>query len=403
MNSLVLVMDGLHLGYLGAYGNCWIDTPEFDRLASQAFVFDQMLIDTPRLELLYRSYWQGWHAAAPAPPAERRSLVEQLNQRQVHTVLVTDDPYVGGHPLAGAFRQRIELDAPESAALADSLDETHVAACFAQLIDLLPSLPKPFWIWCHLSALGQHWDAPWDLRTRYVEEGDPDQGHSAEVPSQIVEAEEDHDAVVAAWQAYAGQVVVWDACLGALVESLDEHSLSRETLLAVTSSRGLPLGEHGRIGWCDLPLHSPLVHVPLVLRLPDGVGAACRSQALVEPADLWSTQADFFQLPGVASPSGVGLLSLVRGEDASTRDRLVVIGEPPEMGIRTPAWYLRDVPAPELFAKPDDRWEVNNVADRCRDVVEHMQDAILKYCQEMSCGTSPSRFALDDLLLHGPG
>lgn len=42
--------------------------------------------------------------------------------------------------------------------------------------------------------------------------------------------------------------------------------------------------------------------------------------------------------------------------------------------IRTPAWFLRqsDTEAPELFAKPDDHWEVNEVAARGGEVVEEL-------------------------------
>ena len=68
MNAICLVFDRLHAGYVGAYGNSWIETPSFDRLASQAFLFDRALIDSPELERLYRSYWQGWHALCPAAP-----------------------------------------------------------------------------------------------------------------------------------------------------------------------------------------------------------------------------------------------------------------------------------------------------------------------------------------------
>ena len=66
MNAICLVFDRLHAGYVGAYGNSWIDTPWLDRLASQSLLLDCALVDSPDLERLYRSYWQGWHALCPA-------------------------------------------------------------------------------------------------------------------------------------------------------------------------------------------------------------------------------------------------------------------------------------------------------------------------------------------------
>ena len=40
MNVIVVVCNSLHLGFLGAYGNAWIETPNLDRLASEGIVFD---------------------------------------------------------------------------------------------------------------------------------------------------------------------------------------------------------------------------------------------------------------------------------------------------------------------------------------------------------------------------
>ena len=72
---------------------------------------------------------------------------------------------------------------------------------------------------------------------------------------------------------------------------------------------------------------------------------------------------------------GESLMPLVRGEVESVRDRLLLSSPDAETAIRTPAWYLRQSDPPELFAKPDDRWEVNDVANRCHDVVDRLGKA----------------------------
>src|SRR5262249_41694169 len=45
MKLLVIHVSGLHLGYLGCYGNDWISTPAIDRLAAEGVVFDQHFAD----------------------------------------------------------------------------------------------------------------------------------------------------------------------------------------------------------------------------------------------------------------------------------------------------------------------------------------------------------------------
>ena len=123
------------------------------------------------------------------------------------------------------------------------------------------------------------------------------------------------------------------------------------------------------------------MQVPWLLQLPDAVGAAVRSQALVEPADLWATLLDWWGVADVPrSPTAASVLPLVRQRTAPMRSAIGSAwpAAAAERAIRTPAWYLRGGLDPELYAKPDDRWEVNNVASRCQEVVESLQDALTR-------------------------
>src|SRR5436190_801537 len=45
MKILLIQISGLHLGYLGCYGNDWISTPALDQLAVASVVFDQHYAD----------------------------------------------------------------------------------------------------------------------------------------------------------------------------------------------------------------------------------------------------------------------------------------------------------------------------------------------------------------------
>jgi hypothetical protein len=405
MNAICLVIDRLHVGHFGAYGNSWIETPALDRLAGEAFVFDQALIDTPQLEGLYRSYWRGWHALAPRQRAEERpTLAALLRDAGVTTALLSDERAVSQHALAVDFDELIEIDPPWQAQVADEIEQTHFARCFVQAIERLQSARGPLLLWCHLGGLGTTWDAPPEFRRAYWDDGDPEPLTWAEVPDRTLPRDCDPDEVLGVCQAYAGQVSLLDTCLGAMVEFLDSSPMGPETLLAVTSARGFPLGEHGRIGPCDEALYGELLHVPLLLRFPDRLGAADRSQALVEPSDLWATLLDWW---GVAqrpeTPTAASLMPIVQGQCGMLRDRLCAAGQGIQRGVRTPAWYLRRTAEPELFVKPDDRWEVNNVSTRCQEVVECLLDALAQYEQALQCGGIGDLPPLSDVLLRGLG
>lgn len=94
-------------------------------------------------------------------------------------------------------------------------------------------------------------------------------------------------------------------------------------------------------------------------------------------------------------------MRLIRQEAVSLRDRLCLTGRNGQRAIRTPAWYLRANLDPELFVKPDDRWEVNNVAVRCLDVVENLQDTLTEYELALPERRISELPPLTDVLLNG--
>ncbi len=408
MNAICLIVDRLQSGYLGAYGNTWVHTPHLDRLAAESFVFDQALVDSPRLGPLYRSLWHGWHAIRRRDPEpDRPALADLLGEAGVYNALLCDEAEVIRHGLAESFDEVTPIDPPFEPCVAASIDQTHLARGFAQMIDWLEGAPRPHLLWCHLSGLGGPWDAPIDLRESFRLEGDPPPYSGHEAPSRRLEAEFDPDELLAYCHAYAGQVAVLDTCVGALLEFLHESPLGAETLLVLMGARGFPLGEHGRVGPCDEPLHGEVVHVPLMMRLPDGQGATARTAALVEPSDLWSTLLAWWRVAPPEAPTARDLLPLVREEVDALRDRLLLIDEGFQQAIRTPAWYLRasgsieDGSEIKLYVKPDDRWEVNNVADRCHDVVDKLRRAFETAGQALQAGRATDLAPLDELLLAG--
>lgn len=402
MNVLCLIVDRLHAGYLGPYGHCGIDTPELDRLASQSLVCDQAFTDSADLAAVYASYWLGWHAAAGPPPADRPSLAQWMASAGLAPTLLTDERALVEHPLARDFAEIVAIAPSPADEPAEGVDDTHLAASFAETIAWLAAAREPFFLWCHLSALETCWDAPRDLRRRYLAEGDPEPLGVTVPPRQILQADGDPDEVFQIVQAYLGQVLTLDTCLGALAEFLDGHPLGRNTLVVLASPRSFPLGEHGRVGAVAPLLHEELVHVPWMIRWPDGQGAALRTQSLVQPADLYATLLDSV---GIALPSGGfgrSLLPLVRGEEPELfRDRVLLTDGQEGHAMRTPAWFLRQDASPQLFAKPDDRYEFNDVASRLHELLDAMQSALAVTLAAYRAGRPEDVPPLDALLREG--
>jgi arylsulfatase A-like enzyme len=410
MNALCLVIDGLRAGFLGCYGNSWVQTPAIDRLAAAGFVFDQALIDSPRLVDAYRAYWLGVHSFAPEPASPIASLPQMLGAAGVATALVTDEGSLSQNPLAATFHEIVQVPASQSRTAASS-DDTQLAAIFSAAAEWIEHAQAPFCLWVHAQGMHAAWDAPAALREQYADEDGVPIPSFVEPPQFWLPPEHDPDQLLTLRWACAAQVSLLDRCLEAFLEWFDAQLAARDTLLVLLGSRGYPLGEHGRVGMAEAgtaqtSLHEELVHVPWIVRMPDGAGASDRSQALIQPADLAGTLAEWFQLASnQLAPGCCSWLNLLRGERPAFRDRACLQADDgQERAIRTAAWHLirpAGGAARKLFAKPDDRWEANEVADRCGDVADLLEAALEEAWQASQQGQHEITTPLADVLEHG--
>jgi len=59
MKILVVVASGLHIGFVGCYGNDWVVTPNLDRLAAASVVFDPPIAANPQADAAGRRWQAG--------------------------------------------------------------------------------------------------------------------------------------------------------------------------------------------------------------------------------------------------------------------------------------------------------------------------------------------------------
>jgi arylsulfatase A-like enzyme len=354
--------------------------------------------------------------------------VAALARAGYRTICVTDDGDAAVRAQTLGFGDLLRVAYEPAARAADTVEETQLFRLFAAVGDALANAAgdnvdgggaPPFFLWAHARAMCGDWDAPYALRRRFVDEDDPDPPSEVRFEPRRLPADVDPDELLGLRAAYAGQILALDECLAALDDLLGETGLARRTVVALVGVRGYPLGEHGAFGLCDAPLHEELLHeellhVPCILRLPGNRHATVRLPQLVHHADLPPTLLDVCGLaPGASAfdPAlgGASLLPLIESERGPWRDRIchwrgdrqanteVAVTE---VAITTPAWRLRHVGERiELYVKPDDRWEVNDVASRCGDVAERLAAAMRETRDAFLRGEVPP--PLDDVLRGG--
>lgn len=383
-SAIVLIVDRLGAGYLGPYGNTWLETPGFNQLASQSLLCEQMLANSPALQATYQSYWRTGSAQAAAP-----SLPQLARAAGGRTVFVTDDEDVAQFAGAADFDE-LHLVRPEAVASkrpAAEVEETafiRLLEAATEQLEAWKQATQPQLLWIHARAMNGPWDAPLELRQQFADEDDPQPLADVAPPQEMLTKNHDPDYLLSVAHAYAGQVSVVDIGLQALLTAVEELPQRDSPLLAVTSPRGYPLGEHLRVGECDGALYGELLHVPAFIRFPQGEGALARTQELTQPAELFATIADGAGWTTEEAICKSSLLRIVRGETAMRRDIVFAAAEKTQTAtasqrlVRTAAWQLRIVNEEshgdryELYAKPDDRWEFNDVASRAEDVVQQL-------------------------------
>jgi hypothetical protein len=342
---------------------------------------------------VYHGYWTGesvWRSAT-REPSSHLSLAQFCRDCSLPMVLITDDEETASHPLSAAFDDVIRIAPEEDLQQATDWQETWLARFFATAIEHITDRKPPALVWLQAAALGRIWDSPQSLRDRYSAEDDPPAADIVEPPSQKLAGDVDPDWLLGLCHAYAGEVTVLDNCIGALLDAMAASAWS-ETLLTVTSCRGYPLGEHGNVGRAAENLNAELLHVPWFVRVPGGPKYGARYQALVQPADQYATVCDWLAPADQSAKSEPAAWytgrSLLRVEDDSSSRRKLAVARSMtgETALATRAWFVRAAASAEgeegaarkfeLYVKPDDRFEANEVSDRCLDIVDEFREVV---------------------------
>ncbi len=355
--AVVLSLDQLSRRCLGCYGHEWVETPNLDRLASRGVVFDQCF-------------------SSPAPEFELRDATMSLSER------LSGD---------GIIVQRLR-ESPTSDT--DEFSKTPFGQLVAEAEKALTKLSRdrmaPWLLWLESSGIGWPGLATSQFVELYADELDDD-----DVPSELV-------AIREIEVTYAALLTQFDHLLGGLLGTI-------ETLFGDTPPLIVVVAAHGQ-GVCEAEMRSPfagrsaelaadagsfhdeLVHVPMLVAGATSELLGSRRSELVIPTDVVATLSDWFSpTPGSDAAS---LLPLLRNEESSRHSELFFHDTEGHAAVRTkrlllvqpdaaaqlastlPVDEIADDATGWLFLKPEDVWEVNDVAEQHPEQVATLRTAL---------------------------
>ncbi len=330
--------------YAGAYAKLKpggpsdiVQTPNFDRLASEGVLFTEAYVNAPsctpcRSSLLSGQYFwrtgrgailQGaiWDENIPSYPL----LLEDAGYQIGHTAKVwspgtpRDQPY-GGDPTSfnsagrkfNGFSQYVAKSDDHEKAKSELLDE--VRGNFDAFMQTVED-GTPFCYWfgptnCHRKWIKGSGKAHWGLNP------DDLKGKLPEYLPDVPEVRQD-------FCDYLGEVQAFDAGLGVLLEELDRRGLAANTIVVVSGDHGIPGIPRGKCNLYDLG-----TQVPLVVRWPGAAPAGRVVDDFISLPDLAPT---FVEAAGLTPPevmTGRSILGMLRSDASGamdpTRDHVIV-------------------------------------------------------------------------------
>ena len=363
MKAVVLTFARLPVSMLGCYGNLRIRTPHFDRLAAESVVFEQHYAENFAPGAAAHAWETGCYEFSRAPEPRRPGLwlSEAIRKAGVASRLIVEETEET-FPLP-------ELDRAVSVSGMDGLhacpEETPFARLVARGVEAVDELQRTgaerWLLWLHSRGVPRPWVPPREFAMRYL-----DADGEASIEEELRSLAQP-GGLAAEWQLsralYAGYVEFLDEWLGQLLDGLETLLGDEAHLLIVTAAEGESLSERAETPDPAAPLDEEIVHTPLFVRLGGGEQGE-REAGIVQAVDLPATLLDFYG--GAAEVAdGRSFLPAVRGETWSGRREAYMGAGPGLCGVRTEEYYLirgGELPAPRLYLKPEDLWNVLDVS-----------------------------------------
>jgi arylsulfatase A-like enzyme len=380
MNVIVLVNDSWRFDHLGCYGNEWIKTPRIDEFASESAQFNRCYSEglptiptrttffTGRFTFPFR----GWQRLEPKDVL----LAETLWNQGITSALVTDvyhmhkpsmafergfdytehirghegdpwitDPSIDVSERLEAVHKSMPKDSAVKAQIAQYLrnvhwwkseEDTFVARTLKAGASWLERQPRKdnLFLWVDCFDPHEPWDPPHPYRDMYTDPNYKGKDIIQPIPGPAdgyLEPEELQHIK----NLYAGKISLCDKWIGWFLDKLKEMGLYDNTMIVFTTDHGEPFNEHGFIKKAQPGLYEELAHIPLLIRHPEGIGAGCQYDAMVETTEVFPTILEAFGVKAPGRIHGKSLLPMMRGEEDKVRDYAY-------MGYFKQSWRVTD-------------------------------------------------------------
>ncbi len=383
-NVLLITIDTLTADHLGVYGYSQIETPNIDKLASEAMIFEKAISPVPLTLPSHASILTGvyplYHGirdnAGFVLGAQHLTLAEILKEQGYAT-----GAFVGSFILDSRFGLDQGFDTYFADFELTGLDTIapgliqrpagEVAEEAMEWITAQKSEKQPFFCWAHFYDPHAPYEPPEPFATRYSS------------------------------SLYDGEIAYVDQVIGNFLDSLKNQGLYEKTVIIVTSDHGESLGEHVE------KTHGYFIYestqlVPLVWKSPDKRYRPGRAAVTVRLIDIAPT---ILQQLGIRAPAvmqGTGLVRELLGRPGpvlqayaeSFYPRLQFGWSELRSLYRFPYKYI-EAPRPELYNLETDPNEKFNLIKSRQSIANSLREQLMELIERYSPSTEVEQVEMD--------
>jgi arylsulfatase A-like enzyme len=307
VNVLVIMLDTVRVDRLSTYGYERPVSPHLDALAGEGVRFDRFFSSSswtlPAHASLFTGLYPARHGATQENlelGREHVTLAERFAQAGYSTFAASSNSVVSeASGLARGYSEFVEAFRP--AVYERFGGERHLnRAAFAEFLDERPR-DHPFFAFLNFVEPHLPYNPPGPVRSRFLREGYAE----SDVERAVKLRMKDHYLLPAGLppetlhilsDLYDAEIALLDGHLGSLIDDLRARQLLEGTLIVVLSDHGENLGDHGHLAHV-FSIHNTLLHVPLVVRFPDGDLAGTVRADVAEIRDLYPTLLRYCGIP----------------------------------------------------------------------------------------------------------
>ena len=288
-NIILISVDTLRADHVGTYGYLKPTTPNIDKFANQAYVFENAYASSPwtlpsHTSMLTGFYPQKFHAELPTDilPENALTIAEILSENGYKTVAFS----------TGAFITRNQGFAQGFATFNELQNWQDAQEISQKSINWLNQNQKSkFFLFIH----SFHTHDPYSPQDQFIKKIDSDyQGYLNSINiSQIVDintsktnlSEYEKRRIVSLYDA---EIAELDNYFGQFFKTLEDLKLMENTIIIITSDHGEEFGEHGGFAIHSYSLYDELLRIPLIIKIGDQLNHK-RIQNLVSLVDIVPT------------------------------------------------------------------------------------------------------------------